>query len=908
MFNRPVNEGGYSSFPRAKRKYWSSFILFILITGLFIACTRQSKPSSRIGLSVSSEHGLQNYCAFGLQELKLEYDATVDCGVGSNGKIELRKRSMIGGDVVSTSDEVVLHDDANIEGSVNARDKVKIQKRAEVGSDIISGDDVELEEDARVTGSIFAAGSVKRHESSSVGGSVREGAAVARLSELSVSEYSFTEADPDVKVEKGRTRALPPGRYGDIKVEENGVLNLSSGHYMFKKMEVQKKASINLNLDEGVQSILVDVLENIVFKDGDVNEGAVMTITSAGGSATDVLFRLQDGDVEFGKNGSFVGTFVGAASTMKLKEDAWLTGGLYGKTLEFKERANFVGEPVNLNDFNVNIGSFDVVDLRIVGDLNDAEEDALGEMTRHSPDLELVNDLSNQTVGMRFTQVPIPFTATVLKAYIQFQVDETSSEPTTLLIQGQAADDTLDFSNSNFDLSSRPRTEAAVSWSPPAWTTVGEAGPDQQTADISSIIQEIVDRPGWVVNNAMVIVMTGSGKRVAEAFDGDPNGAPVLHLEYAYDDSVNIANFSVSPAAPNVNNSVTFSWNITDTDGDSVSCELDVNNDAEPDYFISNCISTRGKTHSYAAPGIYGVTLTATDGTGASTRAFASVGVVTPSTVTVAAAGDIACDPADDNFSGGLGTEDRCRQRATSDLIIATDPDAVLALGDIQYEDGALEKFWQSYDPSWGRFKDITYPAVGNHEYLTLGAQGYFDYFGAAAGDPSQGYYSFDLGDWHIVALNSNCSRAGGCRAGSPQERWLREDLAAHPDQCALAFWHHPRFSSGAIGGRDWSSDWWRALQEAGAEVVLVGHEHTYERFAHQDADGNADANGLRQFVVGTGGRNHTSFYSQQPNSEVRRSGSFGVLKLALHPDSYDWEFVSEPGDNFTDLGSESCR
>jgi hypothetical protein len=213
-----------------------------------------------------------------------------------------------------------------------------------------------------------------------------------------------------------------------------------------------------------------------------------------------------------------------------------------------------------------------------------------------------------------------------------------------------------------------------------------------------------------------------------------------------------------------------------------------------------------------------------------------------------------------------------------------------------------------AYDPSWGRFLSTTFPSVGNHEYLTPNADGYYTYFGAAAGDPAKGYYSFDIGTWHVVVINTNSSKAGGCRAGSPQEKWLRQDLAASTATCTLAMWHHPRFSSGAIGGRDWSLDMWAALQEAGAEIVLTGHDHNYERFALQDAWGAADPTGLRQFVVGTGGKNHTSLATVQPNSEVRRSGTFGVLKLNLHPTGYDWEFVPEPGENFTDVGSQACQ
>lgn len=275
----------------------------------------------------------------------------------------------------------------------------------------------------------------------------------------------------------------------------------------------------------------------------------------------------------------------------------------------------------------------------------------------------------------------------------------------------------------------------------------------------------------------------------------------------------------------------------------------------------------------------------------------------------IAAAGDIACDPADSNFRGGAGTASACRMKATSDLLLGMELAGVLALGDNQYEDGALPKFRQSYDPSWGRLKSLTRPAVGNHEYGQPNASGHFAYFGPAAGDPANGYYSFDIGTWHLIALNSNCSRVGGCGAGSPQELWLKADLAAHPAACTLAYWHHPRFSSG-LHGSDLAYDaFWRDLYDAGADVVLVGHDHDYERFAPQDPRGAADpVRGIREFVVGTGGKTHYWFRSPQPNSEVRNWDTFGVLVLTLRSLGYDWRFISEPGRSFADSGRGFCH
>jgi hypothetical protein len=284
----------------------------------------------------------------------------------------------------------------------------------------------------------------------------------------------------------------------------------------------------------------------------------------------------------------------------------------------------------------------------------------------------------------------------------------------------------------------------------------------------------------------------------------------------------------------------------------------------------------------------------------------------------VAAAGDIACDPASASFNGGNGTTGSCRQKATSDLLLDPALSAVFLLGDNQYYCGGYQAYLASYDKSWGRVKGITRPAPGNHEYLTSGgtdctsananAAGYFRYFGTAAGDPSKGYYSFDIGTWHIVVLNSECTDVGGCSPTSPQGKWLRADLAAHANVCTLAYWHIPLFSSGGRASSRYRS-FWDALYSAGAEIVLSGHDHIYERFAPQRPDGTADAaHGIRQFVVGTGGSNHTSLSTAFANSEVRNSTTYGVLRLTLRPTGYDWRFVPEAGKTFTDSGSGACH
>jgi len=258
----------------------------------------------------------------------------------------------------------------------------------------------------------------------------------------------------------------------------------------------------------------------------------------------------------------------------------------------------------------------------------------------------------------------------------------------------------------------------------------------------------------------------------------------------------------------------------------------------------------------------------------------------------IAAAGDIACSTSSSSYNGGAGTSTKCRARYTSNLLVNSGLSAVLPLGDEQYDTGSLSGFTKSYALSWGRVKPITFPAVGNHEYLTAGAKGYFDYFngvGAAtgpAGVRGQGYYSFDVGSWHLIALNSSdhCTIVA-CGKGSPQETWLRADLAAHPTSCTLAYWHHPRFNSGHDGNGSFMQPMFQDLYDANADVVLGGHAHDYERFAPQDPTGALDpVRGIRAFVVGTGGVFFTGWSKLKPNSEVRQNDTFGVLALTLRP------------------------
>ena len=271
--------------------------------------------------------------------------------------------------------------------------------------------------------------------------------------------------------------------------------------------------------------------------------------------------------------------------------------------------------------------------------------------------------------------------------------------------------------------------------------------------------------------------------------------------------------------------------------------------------------------------------------------------------VVVVAAGDIACPLQIPPHERG------CRQEDTAALVESLRPDAVLALGDLQYEHGSLANFLGSYDRSWGRFKAITHPVMGDHEFAPDGSTGYFDYFGKAAGEPGRGYYSFDLGAWHLVALNSECRAAGGCEPDSPQDRWLRADLAAHRDRHTLAFFQNPLFSSGVSGPSPAVRTFWRRLYAAGAEMVLSGNDHDYERFARQDPDGNRDIErGITQFVVGTGGMSLTPVVHLDPNSVIHHDTTFGVLELVLRRGDFSWSFHSIDGGPPLDSGTQPCH
>ena len=261
------------------------------------------------------------------------------------------------------------------------------------------------------------------------------------------------------------------------------------------------------------------------------------------------------------------------------------------------------------------------------------------------------------------------------------------------------------------------------------------------------------------------------------------------------------------------------------------------------------------------------------------------------------AAGDIA----DCSMAGAALTSELLGE------LIAEVPDAQIAiLGDVAYPTATAERFDSCYDPTWGEFVDRTRPALGNHDIDADGGAPYYATFGEAAGTPGEGWYSYELGECHVVVLNSNCDRIG-CEGGSAQHQWLVADLEASDADCTLAYWHHPRFTSGIHGEDPRLGPFWTALADAGAELVLAGHDHHYERFVPLAPDGSTDPNGIREFIVGTGGAIIRPVVRIAPGSEVIVDHAWGVLRLKLSDGAYAWSFLTvDRGE--ADAGSAQCH
>ncbi len=387
------------------------------------------------------------------------------------------------------------------------------------------------------------------------------------------------------------------------------------------------------------------------------------------------------------------------------------------------------------------------------------------------------------------------------------------------------------------------------------------------------------------VDGSGLVTGVGAGSATITATSEGRSGSSVITVTAT---SVPVASVSVTPASATVQVGGTVQLTATpkDANGNALAGRTIA-------WASSNTsVATVSGTGLVTGLAVGSVTITATSEGKSGT---ASITVTAPpppgSSVVFVGAGDIAgCSQSNDEATAQL-----------LDGISGT----VFTAGDNAYSDGTDANFSQCYDPTWGRHKARTRPSPGNHDYHTSGAAGYYNYFGANAGPSGRGYYSYDLGDWHIISLNSNVSMS----AGSAQEQWLRGDLAASTKQCAIAYWHHPRFSSGSHGSSTASQPLWQALYDAGAEIVIVGHDHNYQRFAPQTPGGQADpAKGIREFVAGMGGQSHYNFSSPIANTEAYNTDTYGVLKLTLGPGTYSWEFIPVAGKTYTDSGSGTCH
>ena len=443
------------------------------------------------------------------------------------------------------------------------------------------------------------------------------------------------------------------------------------------------------------------------------------------------------------------------------------------------------------------------------------------------------------------------------------------------------------------NLSKRLLTAASIAWTPPPWLFVNEASYSQRTPNLTAIIQEIVNRPGWMEGNSLALLFTGSGERVARSYESGPSVAPVLHIEY--DSKVRVNTGPELVVTRPVNNA-------TANDGDAVVLRATAYDMQEGD--LSSTVAWTSSldgdlgvgatlVRSDLSLGTHTITAAVTDTDPDPLAATATTKItIFESANVLVGAGDIAdCNSSEDENTARLLDEIQ---------------GVIYTLGDSAYQNGTESDFENCYGPSWGRHVARTRPVPGHIDYIMTNAAPYYTYFSGNAGEVGKGYYSYDMAGWHIVALNSELPP----EPAQEQEMWLRSDLEAHPATCILAYWHQPLFSSGSSYGSNIAmKPLWKILYSYNVDVVLNGQEENYERFAPQDPSGRLDlSRGIRQFVVGTGGAGLSPFAPiLQPNSEVRSDTAFGVLKLTLKEGSYDWEFVPSAAGTFTDAGSGIC-
>ena len=471
---------------------------------------------------------------------------------------------------------------------------------------------------------------------------------------------------------------------------------------------------------------------------------------------------------------------------------------------------------------------------------------------------------------------------------IRFDVTGLSGPPTAATLRLFVVD--YSPSGGRVGITATTWSEGSVTWSnhPPIGASLAELGPAETGTWMEVDVTPAITGNGPVafylegIDGNSVLYSSREGVQPAQLILGTGSGPPP---------PAPVASFTAAPTSGSAPLEVAFTD--TSTNGPTA-WAWDFDGDSTID------ATSQNPSFTYASAGTYSVTLTVGNAGGTDSTTRTNLISVSPPPP----------PPAGSAVLVGAGDIARCtstKDEETAELINAIQG-TVFTAGDNVYDVGSAAEFANCYDPSWGQFKARTRPTAGNHDYDTAGAAGYFGYFGSAAGDPSTGYYSYDVGAWHIVSLNSECSEVS-CSATSAQVAWLKADLAAHPTQCTMAIFHRPLFSSSTTTGYASARPLWQALYDADADVVVNGHAHIYERFAPQTPDGVIDSNrGIRQFTVGTGGASLAGIGTIHPNSQVRSNTSHGVMKFTLHASGYDWQFVPVPGDTLQDSGSETCH
>lgn len=550
------------------------------------------------------------------------------------------------------------------------------------------------------------------------------------------------------------------------------------------------------------------------------------------------------------------------------------------------------------------------LEIGIAAGSDDSEESSSGSVGLTSSDLEMVSDGSrgDQTIGLRFTGVDVPAGATISAAWLQFQVDEVDTGPASLVIQGEASTQPATFAATNLNISSRPRTAAQATWVPAAWDVVGAAGPDQRSPDLAAIVQELVNSEGWASGNALAFIVTGSGKRVAESFNGaGPIGAPLLHVEFAgvggpinrapevmaraeavlFGEPANLSGTVTDDSLPDPPAALSYTWTQVSGPGSAT---------------IEDATSLE-TIATFPSPGIYEFKLTAGDGELESSDNV-SLAVVDP-----AAESEVIRFAAFGDYGKGNSNE-----AAVASLVSSLDPDFIITTGDNRYitdTDFAVGQFYSDYIGNYvGQFGEGSpvnrfFPSIGNHDYHEIGGVAfYLDYFtlpgGGIATSRTSGnerYYDFLQGPVHFFVLNSNDEEPDGRLSTSTQGQWLQAQLAASTSPWQIVYFHHPSYSSGLHGSypdMQWPFGAW------GVDAVLSGHDHTYERLAK---------GGIPYFVVGTGGAGLYELTSPDPDSQIFYNVDHGTMLVEACATrlAFDFHSLSDGIVDSYNIGASTC-